>query len=60
MNPFPIIVTQLHPIGPYKWCAFYEPEGLQGWGRTEQEAKEDLEDQIAEEMEEQKDQQPEL
>lgn len=53
MNLDQIMVTQLHPIGPYCWCAFYEEDGLQGWGRTEQEAKEDLEDQI-EEREEQK------
>lgn len=30
------------PIRDFDWCAYYDPEGDHGWGRTELEAIQDL------------------
>lgn len=52
-----IITTHVFPPIPIRSCDWsahidgQEEDGPQGWGATEQEAREDLEDQIAEELE---------
>lgn len=45
IQPDPIVTVHVYPPIPIRtsdWCAYRDPEGLTGWGRTEADAIADL------------------